>query len=72
MNRLQESYDFLVDETESLSTTRNERKAHLLRYLLEFCEYLLEEEDKNPLKKWFGSDPNAVSSNDQMKHYRGG
>jgi hypothetical protein len=54
--RTQQVYDFLVDETENPDTIYNKTRHDKLTELLPLFEYLLGNEDENPLDKVFTSD----------------
>jgi hypothetical protein len=53
LKRLEDAYEFLVDETENPDTTYNKQRHDRLSDLLELFEYLLGNEEANPLDKWF-------------------
>lgn len=53
LNRVNEVYRLLVDETENPGTIHNERKNTLLNNLLEVFEYVINNVEENPLDWMF-------------------
>ena len=53
LNRVQEVYERLVDETGIPTTYGDRKKNELLHHSLELLEYIVGNEDDNPLVDWF-------------------
>lgn len=51
--RFEQIYDYLVDETENRSTTRNAHKSYMLHILLGLFEYLKGDNLENPIERIF-------------------
>jgi len=54
LNRVQEVYERLVDETGIPTTYADRQKNQLLHNALELLEYIVGNESDNPLTDWFG------------------
>lgn len=52
-NRLEDVYNFLVDQTENPTIIHDRALNDRLHKLLELCEYLQGDTDENPVLQWY-------------------
>lgn len=53
LDRVENTYQRVVEETDNPETLHDRQKNDLLKRLLELLEYLRGEEDSNPVEEWF-------------------